>query len=73
MTAAPLPHLRLVSPVSSIKPEPRESAGHRFLNALSYTAAVLLGLTVAPAMVILADRGTFLHWANWILDVVGSH
>ena len=73
MTVAPLPHLHLISPVSSSEPEPRESTGHRFLHALSYTAAVLLGLTVAPAMVILADRGTFLHWANCLLDFVGSH
>ena len=73
MTVAPLPHLRLVPPVSASESEPRESAGHRFLHALSYTAAVLLGLTMAPAMVILADRGTFLHWANNILDFVGSH
>jgi hypothetical protein len=73
MTFAPLPHPHPAPQASSSEPDSHGSAGHRFLHALSYTAAVLLGLTLAPAMVILSDRGTFLHWANYILDVIGSH
>jgi len=53
--------------------EPKPGFGRRFLHGLSYMAAVTLGLTVAPALVILSDRGTFLYWANYILDMVGSH
>jgi hypothetical protein len=71
MTVTPFPRSQrrpLTSP-----PESRPSFGRRFLHGLSYTAAVTLGLTMAPALVILSDRGTFLHWANYILDVVGSN
>ncbi len=72
MTVTPFPrshpHPLITAPAS----EPKRSFGQRFLHGLSYTAAVTLGLTVAPALVILSDRGTFLHWANYILDVVGS-
>jgi hypothetical protein len=71
MTVTPFPRTQL-HPLAA-DPEPKPSFGRRLLNGLSYTAAVTLGLTVAPALVILSDRGTFLHWANYILDVVGSH
>lgn len=71
MTVTPFPRSHphpLISPPAS-----KPSFGRRFLHGLSYTAAVMLGLTVAPALVILSDRGTFLYWANTLLDIVGSH
>ena len=74
MTVTPFPrsrpHLLASAPPAS---QPKPSFGRRFLHGLSYTAAVMLGLTMAPALVILSDRGTFLHWANYLLDVVGSN
>ena len=72
MTVTPFPRSHPHPLISEPVPQPKPSFGHRFLHGLSYTAAVMLGLTVAPALVILSDRGTFLHWANYILDVVGS-
>jgi len=71
MTVTPFPRSQRRPQTSP--PAPKPSFGQRFLHGLSYTAAVMLGLTMAPALVILSDRGTFLHWANYILDVVGSH
>jgi hypothetical protein len=67
LISLPQPHPHPVPSVS----EP--GLGRRFLHAASYTAAVTFGLTAAPALVILSDRGTFLYWANCILDFVGSH
>ncbi len=73
MTVTPFPRSHPHPLASPSAAAPKPSFGRRFLHGLSYTAAVTLGLTVAPALVILSDRGTFLHWANYILDVVGSH
>ncbi len=71
MTVTPFPRTH-PHPLIREPAEPKPSFGRRFLHGLSYTAAVTLGLTMAPALVILSDRGTFLHWANYILDVIGS-
>ena len=62
MTASPLrhPNHRL----------PHRSLSQRAAHALAYVTAALLGLSVGPALVMLADRATFLHWTNMVLDLV---
>lgn len=43
------------------------------MHALAYVTAAALGLSVGPALLLLADRATFLHWTNLLLDLGSRH
>jgi hypothetical protein len=45
---------------------------HRIGNALAYLSAAIIGLSVGPALLMLADRTTALHWMNYVLDLVAG-
>ncbi len=65
MTVSPLGH-----PGHNLS---RRSLSQRALHALAYVTAALLGLSVGPALLVLSDRATFLHWTNVVLDLVSRH
>lgn len=50
-----------------------DDRSHRLGHALAYLAAVVIGLSVAPAVILLASRTEFLHWANAVLNLVSTH
>lgn len=46
---------------------------HPLLHVFAYLAAVVIGLSLAPAVIVLASRTEFLHWANVVLNLVSRH
>lgn len=64
MATSPLPH-----PARRIA---HRGFKQRALHALSYATAAILGLSVGPVLLMIADRATFLHWTNLVLDLVSG-
>ena len=54
----------------------RPAAERRTMRRLQHAAisvfAAVLGVSIGPALLMVADRTTTLHWANFILDLVGG-
>jgi hypothetical protein len=50
-----------------------QDGNHRLLHVFAYLAAVVIGLSLAPAVILLASRTEFLHWANAVLNLVSRH
>ena len=46
---------------------------HPVLHVLAYLAAVVIGLSIGQAAILLASRTEFLHWANVVLNLVSGH
>lgn len=73
-------HLLQVEPrgMASVPARTRDSASahdgdHRLLHVFAYLAAVVIGLSAPPAVIMLASRTEFLHWANVVLNLVSRH
>lgn len=70
MAIAPFPHSARRHPARPAAP--RISLKQRLLHGLAYLAAAVLGLSLAPALLLVADRATELRLANYLLDLVGG-
>ena len=69
MAIVPLPHSARRPPA---RPAPRTSLKQRLLHGLAYLAAAILGLSLAPALLLVTDRATELRLANYLIDLVGG-
>ncbi len=65
-TIAPFPQAKSKRPVARI------GLKQRLLHALAYLAAAVLGLALAPALLLVTDRATELRLANFLIDLVGG-
>lgn len=60
-------------PARSVRAASRsDGRGHRLGHAAAYLTAVVVGLSVGPAVILLASRTEFLHWANLVLNLVSG-